>query len=64
MNNVLEKQNLPKLTPVETEILNRARVIKEIQKEVKVFHYKRAPCQTASQGNLSKLKDQITSVLL
>lgn len=35
MNNVLENCNLPKLTPVEREILNRTRVIEGIQKEVK-----------------------------
>lgn len=64
MNNVLEKYNLPKLTPVETDILNRTRVIEEIQKEVKEFHYKRVPCQTVSQGNSSKPKDQTTTVLL
>ena len=41
------------MTPAETERPNRTRVIEEKEREVKEFHYKRAPGQMVVQGALT-----------
>lgn len=51
MNNFLEKENLPKLTPVKS--LNRTKVTEEIEKEVEEFHYKKHQARWFHKGTVT-----------
>lgn len=65
MDNFLEKYNLPKLTPVEIETLNRPITTEEIEKVIKDLPYKKAPGSNGFTEELYQtFNDQILSILL